>query len=91
MADGVSYPYVNVDIFGNDIFDTSDDGIEADNGRANVRMWGNRIHNAVHNGISFQPQAAARGTSSETRSPATRRAPSSSARPIGSCCCTTRS
>jgi hypothetical protein len=21
-----------------------------------VRIWGNRIHNAVHNGISFQPQ-----------------------------------
>ena len=57
VADGISYPYVNVDVFGNDIFDTSDDGIEADNGRANVRMWGNRIHNAVHNGISFQPQA----------------------------------
>ena len=46
-----------MDIFGNDIFDTSDDGIEADNGRANVRIWGNRIHNAVHNGISFQPQS----------------------------------
>jgi hypothetical protein len=24
-----------------------------------VRIWGNRIHNAVHNGISFQPQAGA--------------------------------
>jgi hypothetical protein len=56
-GDGVSYPNTNVDIFGNDIFDVSDDGIEADNGGANVRMWGNRIHNAVHNGISFQPQA----------------------------------
>lgn len=56
VADGVSYPHSNVDIFGNDIFDTSDDGIEADLGVANVRMWGNRIHNAVHNGISFQPQ-----------------------------------
>jgi hypothetical protein len=57
VADGISYPKSNVDIFGNDIFDTSDDGIEADNGGANVRMWGNRIHNAVHNGISFQPQS----------------------------------
>ena len=56
VADGISYPSTNVDIVGNDIFDTSDDGIEADNGRANVRIWGNRIHNAVHNGISFQPQ-----------------------------------
>ena len=58
-ADGISYPLTNVDIFGNDIFDTSDDGIEADNGRANVRMWGNRVHNAVHNAISFQPQVGA--------------------------------
>jgi hypothetical protein len=56
VGDGVSYPKSNVDIFGNDIFNTSDDGIEADNGGANVRIWGNRIHNAVHNGISFQPQ-----------------------------------
>jgi len=58
VSDGVSYPKSNVDIFGNDIHDTSDDGIEADNGGANVRMWGNRIHNAVHNGISFQPQVS---------------------------------
>jgi hypothetical protein len=56
VADGISYPLMNVDIFGNDIFDTSDDGIEADYGYANIRMWGNRIHNATHNGISFQPQ-----------------------------------
>jgi regulation of enolase protein 1 (concanavalin A-like superfamily) len=56
VADGISSPTTNVDMFGNDIFDTSDDGIEADGGYANVRMWGNRIHNAVHNGISFQPQ-----------------------------------
>ena len=59
VADGISYPSTNVDIFGNDIFDTSDDGIEADNGLANVRIWGNRIHNAAHNGITFQPQSGA--------------------------------
>jgi hypothetical protein len=58
VADGVSYPTTNVDIFGNDIFDTSDDGVEADGGGANVRIWGNRIHNAVHNGIGFQPQTS---------------------------------
>jgi hypothetical protein len=59
VADGISSPVTNVDIFGNDIFDTSDDGIEADGGLANVRIWSNRIHNAVHNGISFQPQSGA--------------------------------
>jgi hypothetical protein len=59
VADGISDPGANTDLFGNDIFDTSDDGIEADNGGANVRMWRNRIHNAVHNGISFQPQSGA--------------------------------
>jgi hypothetical protein len=48
-----------VDIFGNDIFDTSDDGIETDEGQTNVRVWGNRIHNAVHNAFSFQPQVGA--------------------------------
>jgi hypothetical protein len=57
VADGISYPRTNVDIFGNDIFDTADDGIELDNGLANVRVWGNRIHNPHHNGISFQPQS----------------------------------
>lgn len=59
VADGISYPLRNVDIVGNDIFDTSDDGIEGDYGYANIRIWGNRIHNAVHNGISFQPQNGA--------------------------------
>ena len=46
----------NIDVFGNDIFDTSDDGFEGDPGGANIRVWGNRIHNAAHNGISYQPQ-----------------------------------
>jgi hypothetical protein len=59
VADGISSPDTNVDIYGNDIFDTSDDGIEVDGGGANVRIWGNRVHNAVHTGISFQPQAGA--------------------------------
>jgi hypothetical protein len=59
VADGISYPLRNVDMFSNDIFDTWDDGIEGDFGYGNVLMWGNRIHNAVHNGISFQPQYGA--------------------------------
>lgn len=59
VADGISYPDTNVDIFGNDIFDVSDDGIEGDYGYANVRIWGNRISNPLHNGISFQPMNGA--------------------------------
>lgn len=58
-ADGISYPTTNVDIFGNDIFSTSDDGIEGDYGHANVRIWGNRITNPRNNGISFQPMDGA--------------------------------
>ena len=56
MADGISNGTYNIDVFGNDIFDTSDDGFEGDPGGANIRVWGNRIHNAAHNGISYQPQ-----------------------------------
>ena len=55
VADGVSYPRSNVDIFGNEIFNTTDDGIEGDYGHANIRIWGNRITNTYNNGISFQP------------------------------------
>ena len=55
VADGISYPHKNCDIFGNDIFDTSDDGIEIDYGYANIRVWQNRISNPKNNGISFQP------------------------------------
>ncbi len=59
VADGISYPGRNVDIYGNDILDTSDDGIEFDYGRANNRAWSNRITNLYNNGISFQPMDGA--------------------------------
>lgn len=55
VADGISYPLSNTDIFGNEIFDVTDDGIEPDYSYANIRIWGNRISNARHNGVSFQP------------------------------------
>jgi hypothetical protein len=55
VADGVSYPERNCDIYGNDIHDVSDDGLEPDYGKANVRMWGNRIYNYHFNALSFQP------------------------------------
>ena len=56
VADGISFPGDNCDIFSNDIFDLTDDGIELDGGEANTRAWHNRIHNVGHNGFSFQPQ-----------------------------------
>ncbi len=59
VADGISYPLNNVDIYGNDIFDTTDDGIEGDYGHNNIRIWGNRISNARANGLSFQPMNGA--------------------------------
>jgi hypothetical protein len=59
VADGISNGTYNIDVFGNDIHDTSDDGFEGDPGGVNIRVWGNRIHNAAHNGISFQPQSGA--------------------------------
>ena len=49
----------NLDIYGNDIFNVTDDGIELDGAGANTRVWENRIHNAGHNGFSFQPQGGA--------------------------------
>ena len=54
-ADGVSYPHRNCDIYGNDIFDVSDDGLEPDYGYANNRMWGNRMTNCNNFALSFQP------------------------------------
>lgn len=59
VADGISYPHSNVDIFANDIFNTTDDGIEGDYGHANIRIWNNRITNTYNNGISFQPMDGA--------------------------------
>ena len=56
VADGMPNGTYNIDVFGNDIFDTSDDGFEGDPGGPNIRVWGNRIQNAAHNGISYQPR-----------------------------------
>jgi len=55
VADGISYCQRNCDMYGNDIFDVSDDGLEPDYGFANNRMWGNRIYNYQHAALSFQP------------------------------------
>jgi len=55
VADGFSYPDRNVDVYGNDIFDVTDDAAEPDRGFANVRIWGNRMYNYGFSGLSFQP------------------------------------
>lgn len=55
VGDGVSYALRNCDIFGNDIFDVTDDGVEPDYGYANIRVWRNRITNPRNHGFSFQP------------------------------------
>ena len=55
VADGLSYPGHDCDIYGNDIFDVTDDALEPDRGWANVRIWGNRLTNYYNAGISFQP------------------------------------
>jgi hypothetical protein len=55
VADGISYCLRNCDIYGNDIFDVSDDGLEPDYGYANNRMWGNRLTNCKNAALSFQP------------------------------------
>ena len=46
---------VSIDIYGNDIFNTSDDFIEADGGVHNIRVFGNRGFNSYHAGLSAQP------------------------------------
>lgn len=51
-ADGCSYCDTNCDIFANDFFDYSDDGVEPDYGYANNRIWGNRLDGEA--GITFQ-------------------------------------
>lgn len=51
-ADGTSYAERNCDIFANDIFDVTDDGVEPDYGYANIRIWGNRLDAPA--GITFQ-------------------------------------
>jgi hypothetical protein len=55
VGDGISSPYRNVDIYHNEIYNVTDDGIEPDKGYANIRIWENRISNVRHHGFSFQP------------------------------------
>jgi hypothetical protein len=55
VADGLSYPGRNCDVFGNDILNVTDDGIEPDYSYANNRFWGNRLTDCSNFFFSFQP------------------------------------
>jgi hypothetical protein len=55
VADGISYCGHDCDLYGNDIFDVTDDMLEPDYGSANNRLWGNRGRNFANAGLSFQP------------------------------------
>jgi hypothetical protein len=46
---------VSIDIYRNDIFNMSDDFIEADGGVHNIRIFENRGFNSYHAGLSAQP------------------------------------
>ncbi len=46
---------VSIDIYRNDIFNMSDDFIEADGGLHNIRVFENRGFNSYHAGLSAQP------------------------------------
>ncbi|MCD6307722.1 MAG: hypothetical protein J7M24_01855, partial [Candidatus Latescibacteria bacterium] len=46
---------VAIDIYNNDIFLACDDGIEADGGEHNIRVFDNRCVNIAHHGLSAQP------------------------------------
>ena len=55
VADGNSYGSRNIDVFGNDIFRTTDDSLEPDFGYGNKRYWGNRLRDSYNYALSFQP------------------------------------
>ena len=58
FADGIdtfsNYPCAGIDIYGNDISECTDDGIEMDYSEHNTRCFDNRLTN-VFQGISIQP------------------------------------
>jgi len=57
LADAVSvYNFTsNQDVYNNDAYSNSDDGIELDYSDANNRVWDNRFWFPANNGVSFQP------------------------------------
>jgi hypothetical protein len=55
LPEGPEKKCVSIDIYGNDIFNMSDDFIESDGSVHNVRIFDNRGFNAYHAGLSAQP------------------------------------
>ncbi|MBR9997617.1 MAG: hypothetical protein KFF73_01540 [Cyclobacteriaceae bacterium] len=55
LPEGPEKKCVSIDIYGNDIFNMSDDFIESDGSVHNVRVFDNRGFNAYHAGLSAQP------------------------------------
>ncbi len=57
LADAVSAYWFtdNQDVYNNETYSNSDDGIEFDYGDANNRAWDNRFWFPANNGVSFQP------------------------------------
>ncbi len=46
---------VSIDIYGNDVYNTADNCIEADGGAHNIRVFGNRCFNSTGGALSAQP------------------------------------
>ncbi len=46
---------VSIDIYGNDVYNTSDNCIEADGGAHDIRVFGNRCFNSTGGALSAQP------------------------------------
>jgi hypothetical protein len=55
LPEGPDQKCVSIDIYGNDIFNMSDDFIESDGGCHNIRVFGNRGFNSYHASLSAQP------------------------------------
>lgn len=56
-GDAIAARYcTNLDVYGNDIYETDDDLFEPDSAYANIRIWRNRAVNPKFEAVSFQPQ-----------------------------------
>jgi hypothetical protein len=91
VADGISNGTDNIDVYGNDIFDVSDDGFEGDPGGANIRVWETGSTTPPTTGSAISLRTGRPGTSCGTSGPASWKRRSSSGRPTDRSSRTTRS